>query len=155
MSNPRLDQFGLIPELVGVAQSLPPWPNSLERAGAKGLTEPKNAVVKQFRQLLSVDLEIRPSARKTASLVKRSLAKLVHLRLFDSGQSLIDTMFDLPACRQVVVDERRSKQARLCWSTAKPQESLNYKVQAGACNGKPGLRCCLKGNVAAFCLQKV
>jgi ATP-dependent Clp protease ATP-binding subunit ClpX len=75
------------------------------------LTEPKNAVVKQFSKLLSmegVDLEIRPSALK--AIARKALARKTGARGLRSilEQSLIDTMFDLPNTsnvEKVVVDE--------------------------------------------------
>jgi len=75
------------------------------------LTEPKNALVKQYGKLLAmegVDLEIRPSALK--AIAKRALARKTGARGLRSilEQSLIDTMFDLPNTAnvdKVVVDE--------------------------------------------------
>jgi ATP-dependent Clp protease ATP-binding subunit ClpX len=75
------------------------------------LTEPKNALVKQYGKLLSmegVDLEIRPSALR--AIAKRALARKTGARGLRSilEQSLIDTMFELPNTTnvdKVVVDE--------------------------------------------------
>jgi ATP-dependent Clp protease ATP-binding subunit ClpX len=75
------------------------------------LTEPKNAVVKQFSKLLAmegVDLEIRPSALK--AIARKALARKTGARGLRSilEQSLIDTMYELPSVsnvEKVVVDE--------------------------------------------------
>jgi ATP-dependent Clp protease ATP-binding subunit ClpX len=75
------------------------------------LTEPKNALVKQYSKLLSmegVELEIRPNALK--AIAKRALARKTGARGLRSilEQSLIDTMFELPNTAnvvKVVVDE--------------------------------------------------
>src|SRR5690606_28402789 len=75
------------------------------------LTEPKNALVKQYQKLFSMDgveLEIRPSA--LASISRKALARKTGARGLRSimEQALIDTMFDLPAMdgvQKVVVDE--------------------------------------------------
>ena len=75
------------------------------------LTEPKNAVVKQFSKLLAmegVDLEIRPSALK--AIARKALARKTGARGLRSilEQSLIDTMYELPSVSnvaKVVVDE--------------------------------------------------
>jgi ATP-dependent Clp protease ATP-binding subunit ClpX len=75
------------------------------------LTEPKNALVKQYAKLLSMEgaeLEIRPSALK--AIAKRALARKTGARGLRSilEQSLIDTMYELPNVanvEKVVVDE--------------------------------------------------
>ena len=75
------------------------------------LTEPKNALVKQYSKLLAmegVDLEIRPAALK--AIARKALARKTGARGLRSilEQSLISTMFDLPNTsnvEKVVVDE--------------------------------------------------
>jgi len=75
------------------------------------LTEPKNALVKQYQKLFAmdgVDLEIRPSA--LTAIAKKALARKTGARGLRSilEHSLIDTMFDLPTMdgvAKVVIDE--------------------------------------------------
>jgi ATP-dependent Clp protease ATP-binding subunit ClpX len=75
------------------------------------LTEPKNALVKQYAKLLAMEgaeLEIRPSALQ--AIAKRALARKTGARGLRSilEQSLIDTMYELPDVanvEKVVVDE--------------------------------------------------
>jgi ATP-dependent Clp protease ATP-binding subunit ClpX len=75
------------------------------------LTEPKNALVKQYAMLLAmegVDLEIRPAALK--AIAKKALARKTGARGLRSilEISLIDTMYELPNLNnveKVVVDE--------------------------------------------------
>ena len=75
------------------------------------LTEPKNALVKQYSKLLSmegVELEIRPNALK--AIAKKALARKTGARGLRSilELALIDTMFDLPNVsnvEKVVLDE--------------------------------------------------
>ena len=106
-----LIKFGLIPELVGRMPVVATLAELSEDALMQILTEPKNAVVKQFTKLLSmegVDLEIRPSALK--AIARKALARKTGARGLRSilEQSLIDTMFDLPTASnvdKVVVDE--------------------------------------------------
>jgi ATP-dependent Clp protease ATP-binding subunit ClpX len=82
-----------------------------EDALVRILTEPKNALVKQYGKLLSmegVDLEIRPNALK--AIARKALARKTGARGLRSilEQSLIDTMFELPNTAnvdKVVVDE--------------------------------------------------
>ena len=106
-----LIKFGLIPELVGRMPVVATLAELSEDALVQILTEPKNALVKQYGKLLAmegVDLEIRPSALK--AIAKRALARKTGARGLRSilEQSLIDTMFDLPNTAnvdKVVVDE--------------------------------------------------
>ena len=106
-----LIKFGLIPELVGRMPVVATLAELSEDALVQILTEPKNAVVKQFSKLLAmegVDLEIRPSALK--AIARKALARKTGARGLRSilEQSLIDTMFDLPNASnvdKVVLDE--------------------------------------------------
>ena len=106
-----LIKFGLIPELVGRMPVVATLAELSEDALVQILTEPKNALVKQYGKLLAmegVDLEIRPSALK--AIAKKALARKTGARGLRSilEQSLIDTMFELPNTSnvdKVVVDE--------------------------------------------------
>jgi ATP-dependent Clp protease ATP-binding subunit ClpX len=106
-----LIKFGLIPELVGRMPVVATLGELSEDTLVQILTEPKNALVKQYSKLLSmegVDLEIRPAALK--AIAKKALARKTGARGLRSilEQALIDTMFDLPNSsnvEKVVVDE--------------------------------------------------
>ncbi len=106
-----LIKFGLIPELVGRMPVVASLAELSEEALVRILTEPKNAVVKQFTKLLQmegVDLEIRPAALN--AIARKALARKTGARGLRSilEQSLIDTMFDLPNAinvDKVVVEE--------------------------------------------------
>jgi len=106
-----LIKFGLIPELVGRLPVVATLGELNEEALVRILTEPKNALVKQYQRLFGmdgVDLEIRPSA--LAAIAKKALARKTGARGLRSimEQSLIDTMFELPTqngVSKVVLDE--------------------------------------------------
>ena len=106
-----LIKFGLIPELVGRLPVVATLSELSEEALVQILTEPKNALVKQYAKLLSmegVDLEVRPRALR--AIARRALARKTGARGLRSilEQSLIDTMFELPNTAnvdKVVVDE--------------------------------------------------
>jgi ATP-dependent Clp protease ATP-binding subunit ClpX len=106
-----LVKFGLIPELVGRMPVVATLTELSEDALVQILTEPKNALVKQYAKLLAmegVELEIRPSALK--AIARKALTRKTGARGLRSilEQSLIDTMFDLPNSPnvdKVVVDE--------------------------------------------------
>ncbi|MCB8745346.1 ATP-dependent Clp protease ATP-binding subunit ClpX [Rhodoferax sp. U2-2l] len=106
-----LIKFGLIPELVGRMPVVATLGELSEETLVQILTEPKNALVKQYSKLLAmegVDLEIRPSALK--AIAKKALARKTGARGLRSilELALIDTMFDLPNTsnvEKVVLDE--------------------------------------------------
>ena len=106
-----LIKFGLIPELVGRMPVVATLAELSEEAMVKILTEPKNALVKQFSKLLAmenVDLEIRPAA--LTAIAKKALVRKTGARGLRSilENSLIDTMFELPNLtnvEKVVLDE--------------------------------------------------
>ncbi len=104
-------KFGLIPELVGRLPVVATLGELTESALVQILTEPKNALLKQYQKLFSMDgveLEIRPSA--LAAIARKALARRTGARGLRSilEHALIDTMFDLPnldGVAKVVVDE--------------------------------------------------
>jgi ATP-dependent Clp protease ATP-binding subunit ClpX len=104
-------KFGLIPELVGRMPVVATLAELTEDALVQILTEPKNALVKQYSKLLSMEgaeLEIRPAALR--AIAKKALARKTGARGLRSilEQSLIDTMYELPNTsnvEKVVVEE--------------------------------------------------
>ena len=106
-----LIKFGLIPEFVGRLPVVATLEELDEAALVKILTEPKNAITKQFKRLFEmegVELEFRPDAllavarkalkRKTGARGLRTILESV----------LLDTMYELPSLdnvSRVVVDE--------------------------------------------------
>ncbi|UCH16530.1 MAG: ATP-dependent Clp protease ATP-binding subunit ClpX [Burkholderiales bacterium] len=125
-----LIKFGLIPELVGRLPVVATLGELTEEALVQILTEPKNALVKQYQKLFDMDgvqLEIRPSA--LAAIARKALARKTGARGLRSimEQALIDTMFDLPnldGVAKVVVDEHNIEEG------SKPL--LVYREQAKA-----------------------
>lgn len=106
-----LIKFGLIPELIGRLPVVATLQELDEEALIKILVEPKNALVKQYQKLFSmegVELEIRAAAlhavarkairRKTGARGLRSILEA----------ALLDIMYDLPTMEgvsKVVIDE--------------------------------------------------
>jgi ATP-dependent Clp protease ATP-binding subunit ClpX len=82
-----------------------------EEAMIQILTEPKNALVKQYQKLFAMDgveLEIRPSA--LLAIARKALLRKTGARGLRSimEHSLIDTMFELPTLdgvAKVVIDD--------------------------------------------------
>jgi ATP-dependent Clp protease ATP-binding subunit ClpX len=99
-----LIKFGLIPELVGRMPVIASLAELSEEALVEILTEPKNAVVKQFAQLLAMEgaeLEVRPTALQ--AIARKAIARKTGARGLRSilENALIDTMFDLPGLTNV------------------------------------------------------
>jgi ATP-dependent Clp protease ATP-binding subunit ClpX len=106
-----LIKFGLIPEFVGRLPVIATLEELDEPALVKILTEPKNAITKQFKKLFEmedVELEFRPDA--LAAIAKKALKRKTGARGLRTivEQVLLDTMYDLPSLEnvsKVVVDE--------------------------------------------------
>lgn len=106
-----LIKFGLIPELVGRMPVVATLAELTEDALVQILTEPKNALVKQYAKLLAmegVELDVRPGA--LAAIAKKALARKTGARGLRSilEHTLIDTMFELPSVanvEKVVIEE--------------------------------------------------
>ena len=106
-----LIKFGLIPELVGRLPVVATLGELTESAMVQILTEPRNALVKQYQKLFAMDgveLEVRPSA--LTAIARKALKRKTGARGLRSimENALIDTMFDLPTMdgvAKVVIDE--------------------------------------------------
>ena len=106
-----LIKFGLIPELVGRLPVLATLDELDEGTLVRILTEPKNALVKQYQKLFSmegVELDIRPAALK--AIARQALKRKAGARGLRSilEHALIDIMYELPGLKnveKVVIDE--------------------------------------------------
>ena len=106
-----LIKYGLIPEFVGRLPVVAVLDELDAGALVKILTEPKNALVKQYQKLLNmegVELEFREHA--LSAIAKRALERRTGARGLRSiiEHALLDIMFDLPSLanvQKVVVDE--------------------------------------------------
>ncbi len=106
-----LIKFGLIPEFVGripITVGLHPLD---ERALVNILTEPKNALVKQFSKLIGLDnVELEITEGAVRAVAKRAIELKTGARGLRTilENLMIDTMYDLPSeedVEKVVVDE--------------------------------------------------
>ena len=106
-----LIKFGLIPELIGRLPVVATLAQLDEEALIQILTEPKNALVKQYQALLTMEgseLEVRREA--LSAIAKKAIARKTGARGLRSilEGSLMDVMYDLPSLRnvqKVVIDE--------------------------------------------------
>ena len=106
-----LVKFGLIPEFVGRLPVIATLDELDEAALVQILTEPKNALTKQYAKLFEmegVDLEFRPDALK--SVAHKALERKTGARGLRSILEgvLLDTMYEIPSqsdVSKVVIDE--------------------------------------------------
>jgi len=106
-----LIKFGLIPELIGRLPVVATLEELSPEALVQILIEPKNALVKQYQKLFSmegVELEIRPAAM--TAIARRALERKTGARGLRSilESVLLDTMYELPGMEnvaKVVIDE--------------------------------------------------
>ncbi|MEK9785702.1 MAG: ATP-dependent Clp protease ATP-binding subunit ClpX [Gammaproteobacteria bacterium] len=99
-----LVKYGLIPEFVGRMPVVATLEELDEQALVTILTEPKNALVKQYQKLFElegVELEIRDDALR--AIARRALARKTGARGLRSilEKALLETMFELPSMENV------------------------------------------------------
>ncbi len=99
-----LVKFGLIPEFVGRLPVIATLDELDESALVSILTEPKNALVKQFQKLFEmeeVQLEIEPDA--LIAMARKAMERRTGARGLRSilESVLLDTMYELPAMKDV------------------------------------------------------
>jgi ATP-dependent Clp protease ATP-binding subunit ClpX len=128
-----LIKFGLIPEFVGRLPVLATLEELDEPALVRILTEPKNAITKQFKRLFDlegVDLEFRPEA--LAAVAHKALSRKTGARGLRTilEQVLLDIMFELPSMEnvsKVVVDEsviNNQSEPFIIYQTAAPAPKI-------------------------------
>lgn len=106
-----LIKYGLIPEFVGRLPVLSPLDELDEDALVSILTEPKNALTKQYAKLFElegVELDFRPEALK--EIAKQAITRKTGARGLRSivEHALLNVMYELPSVdnvKKVVVDE--------------------------------------------------
>ena len=106
-----LIKFGLIPELIGRLPVVATLQELDEEALIQILVEPKNALIKQYQKLFSmegVELEVRPAALQ--AIARKALKRKTGARGLRSilEGTLLDTMYELPSMEnvsKVVIDE--------------------------------------------------
>lgn len=137
ISTDDLLQFGLIPELVGrlpiIAPLMPLSDADLEHI----LTEPKNALIKQYQQLFAlenVDLTFTPSAIKAITDESRRFKTGARALRTVLERALLDIMFELPFSGQIkscVINDKvitEHKKPRLLRASAKSSPKKTKEV---------------------------
>ncbi|MBU1591623.1 MAG: ATP-dependent protease ATP-binding subunit ClpX, partial [Alphaproteobacteria bacterium] len=104
-------KFGLIPEFVGRLPVLATLEDLDEPALVQILTEPKNALVKQYQRLFDMEsVELTFHENALSAIAKRAIERKTGARGLRSIMEaiLLDTMFELPALegvQEVVISE--------------------------------------------------
>lgn len=106
-----LIKFGLIPELIGRLPVIATLEELDEDALMQILTEPKNAIVKQYQYLFSMeDAELTFTEEGLKAIAHKAMERKTGARGLRSivENALLDTMYELPSmsgAKTVVVDE--------------------------------------------------
>ncbi|BBA37396.1 ATP-dependent protease ATP-binding subunit ClpX [Methylocaldum marinum] len=125
-----LIRYGLIPEFVGRLPVVATLEELDEEALIKILTEPKNALVKQYQKLFEMeacDLDVQPDALRL--IAQRAIERKTGARGLRTilENVLLDTMYELPSndmVSKVVIDEnvvRENNQPFLVYRTEEKQ----------------------------------
>ncbi len=99
-----LIKYGLIPEFIGRLPVITTLDDLDEEALINILTQPKNAIVKQFQYLFSMEeVEIEFTDDALRAIAKQAMAKKTGARGLRSiiEQLLLNTMFELPSAENV------------------------------------------------------
>lgn len=99
-----LQKFGLIPEFIGRLPITATLKDLNEEDLVRILTEPKNALVKQYQELLAMDdvtLEFDPKA--LSAIAKKAMERKTGARGLRSiiEEAMLDIMFDVPSRKEV------------------------------------------------------
>lgn len=107
-----LIKFGLIPELIGRLPVIATLEELDEDALMQILTEPKNAIVKQYQYLFEMeDAELTFTEEGLKAIAHKAMERKTGARGLRSivENALLDTMYELPSmsdAKKVVVDEK-------------------------------------------------
>ncbi len=120
-------KFGLIPEFIGRVPVLATFSNLTEDDLIRILTEPKDALVKQYARLMrmeGVDLEITPKALK--AIAKKSIVQNTGARGLRRilEELMLDLSYEIPSDKsvsKVIIHER-------CVEKSEPYQIV-YKVE--------------------------
>ena len=105
-----LVRFGLIPELIGRLPVVTPLQELDEEALIQILTEPKNAIIRQYQALFQMEnVELEFTKEALVAIAKKAIACKTGARGLRSivENLLLDTMYDLPTlkAKKVIVSK--------------------------------------------------
>lgn len=97
-------KFGIIPELVGRLPIICPLKELTEESLLRILTEPKNALVKQYQQLVKFEnIELKFTDEALRSIARKAIERKTGARALRSimEESLLKYMYELPELKNV------------------------------------------------------
>ncbi|AGO17092.1 ATP-dependent protease ATP-binding subunit ClpX [Glaesserella parasuis ZJ0906] len=97
-----LVKFGLIPELIGRLPVITPLEELDEKALINILTEPKNAIIKQYQALFKMEgVELKFTKDALVAIAQKAISRNTGARGLRSivENLLLDTMYDLPSLK--------------------------------------------------------
>jgi ATP-dependent Clp protease ATP-binding subunit ClpX len=97
-------QYGLIPEFIGRLPVIAALDDLDEKALVKILTEPKNALIKQYQHLLSLDnVELKFTEGALKAIAAKSIEKKAGARGLRAilEEIMLDVMFEIPSNKSV------------------------------------------------------
>ncbi|MBV6540003.1 ATP-dependent protease ATP-binding subunit ClpX [Ursidibacter maritimus] len=95
-----LVKFGIIPELIGRLPVITPLSELDEEALIQILTEPKNAIIKQYQALFKMEgVELKFTKEALVAIAQKAISRKTGARGLRSivENLLLDTMYDLPS----------------------------------------------------------
>lgn len=99
-----LVKFGIIPELIGRLPVVTPLEELDEAALIKILTEPKNAIIKQYKALFEMEgAELKFTKDALTAIAQKAISRKTGARGLRSivENILLDTMYNLPSMKEV------------------------------------------------------
>ena len=137
-----LIKYGMIPEFVGRLPVIAPLDQLDETALVQILTEPKNALVKQYQKLFEMEASSWPSPRGAATRspsAHRAQDRSRGLRSIIET-SMLDIMFDLPSMDGVdeVMSTRTSSTAQRADAASTPRKDKQASAGGRGLARRPG-----------------
>ena len=136
-------KFGLIPEFVGRLPVIATLTDLDEAALITILTEPKNALVKQYQRLFEIEgIKLTFTTDALSAIAKRAIKRKTGARGLRSIMEdiLLNTMFELPGMddvEEVVVNEEAvNNGAAPCWCIPRSKKRKNRRRRAEALSVK-------------------
>jgi len=129
-----LVQYGLIPEFIGRLPVIAPLADLSEADLIKILTQPKNALVKQYQKLFEMeDTELSFTKNALSAFAKRAIKRGTGARGLRAIMEsiLLDTMYELPSIKggkKVVIDENQFTKGKKPEITKVAKSKKNKKV---------------------------
>jgi len=130
-------KFGLIPEFIGRLPVIVSLEELTEDALVSIITEPKNALLKQYKKLFAldgVDLEVEDEAVRT--IAKKALERKTGARGLRSifEKAMTDIMYEIPSredvCKCIITKGTIENEMRPTLVLAEPKESEEDRITA-------------------------